>query len=377
MTTVSAHAQQVITLDSAVARAMRFSPMVHAAVSEELEQEAHRRGSFSIPDPVLFVTSPDGGEFKLGIEQTLDNPLIYIQQSKLGGAQVQLAEYRTHLARAEVVQQVRVAYTQWQFAVANYELIESQDSVLRSLSDIAARRFAVGDAGLLEKTSALARSEEARAALAAAAAEVRRAGTELLALIGASEDDLSPFPLEKLYAAPAEPLTANLWTDISAQQMVVAERNLALQKAGWMPGFSFGYLNEGDAATPFSNRLQVGLTVPLWFWTHGSEVKAARASETKAHHEYELAELQYRIAFQNALSGYGSAASRLQYYETTGSELAGVLLDAASRSYAAGLIGYVEYLAALTQVYDIRTGHLEAIRDYNLSVIELEYLQAQ
>lgn len=376
-TSLTAPGQQSVTLDSVIAASLGSHPKIHAAHAEVSEQQALKRGSFSLPDPTVFVASPDGDGFTPGVEQKLDNPLVYVQQSKLGKERVTLAEQRTALTRADVVRQVSNTYTTWQFAIARYELLRARDSVFRSLREIAERRHTVGEAGLIEKTSAVARSEEFSALLVAAEAEVSRATNELLRLIGSSGQTLMPTELTAMQADITATPGTSLWNEVSGQMQVVAMRDLSLQQAKWAPGLALGYLNEGDASTPFEHRLYLGITVPLWFWTHASEVKAARAALVKARYENALTVQQYDLAWQEAMSNYSSTEAMLQYYETSGAQQAAVLLDAASRTYAAGEIGYIEYLSVLSQVFDIRAKHLEALRDHNLAVIQLQYLQSQ
>jgi cobalt-zinc-cadmium resistance protein CzcA len=53
------------------------------------------------------------------------------------------------------------------------------------------------------------------------------------------------------------------------------------------------------------------------------------------------------------------------------------LLDGASLSFRVGGIDYIEYIQSLSEATNIKTNWFDALLNYNLSVVELEYLTAK
>jgi len=51
------------------------------------------------------------------------------------------------------------------------------------------------------------------------------------------------------------------------------------------------------------------------------------------------------------------------------------MLTQAQRAFQAGEISYVEYLQALQTASEIRMNYLQALRDYNIAIVTLEYFQ--
>ena len=51
-----------------------------------------------------------------------------------------------------------------------------------------------------------------------------------------------------------------------------------------------------------------------------------------------------------------------------------LVIENATKSYFAGEIGYIEFLENARQGYDIQLNYLEALNNYNQTVIQLEYL---
>ena len=369
-------AQTTLTLDSVIAMSLRYHPQLLAAQKELEEQTALKRGSFSLPDPQILVEAPTGDFFTPGIQQSFDNPLVYIQQSKVGKQRVALAEAGITVNRSEVIRQVSIAYNQLQYAETTMRQYFIQDSIFNALYIATDKRYTAGDAGLLEKTRAKAQAEETALLLTQTLAELSSAKQQLALLTGLDTSaifvtELSRFPgTDNLKVFPS----SSPFTDYAMQNSAVANQQLKLAKAELAPGFSVGYMNQAQQTSPIPQRFQFGLSVPLWFWTHSSFIKAAKANVEKTNYESTLAMQNFGSAWLDAITAYQKNLSSMQYYESTGLQQADIILDAASRSFAAGEIDYMEFMYTLSQSFDIRGNYYKALKNNNTSIIELNYL---
>ncbi|MBN4061760.1 TolC family protein [Bacteroidales bacterium AH-315-I05] len=383
----SAFAQATLTLDSVIALAVDHHPQLLAAEKELEEQVALKKGSFSLPDPQILLEAPTGDFFTPGIQQTFDNPLVYIQQSKVGKQQVALAEAGISVSKSEVIRQVSIAYTQLQYAETTVRQYFIRDSIFNALYIATNKRHAAGDAGLLEKTSAQAQAQETALLLTQAMAELYSAKQQLALLTGLDTSAISVTELIRFPGADdylrtnwleqplaVRPPSSNPFTDYAMQNSGLANQRLKLAKAKTAPGFSLGYMNQDDKTSAIPQRFQFGLSVPLWFWTHSSRIKAAKANVEKTNYESALVMQNFNSAWLDATTAYQKHLLSLEYYENTGLHQSETILDAANRSYAAGEVGYIEYLFALSQAFGIKASYYETLKNYNTSIIELNYL---
>jgi len=370
-------AQSILTVDSVIAISLRNHPQLLVAQQELEEQMALKRGSFSLPDPQILFEAPTGEFFTTGIQQSIDNPLVYIQQSRVGRQRVALAKAGIVSNKSEVVRQVKIAYIQMQYAETRVRQSFIQDSIFNALNIASDKRHVAGDAGLLEKTSAQARAQESAQLFRHVLVELSEAKQTLALLTGLDTSAISVAELARYPDAENVnlfPSTSPI-IDYSVQSIVVASQQLKLTKAAIAPGFSFGYMNQADKSSPLAQRFQFGLSVPLWFWTHSSRIKAAKANVEKAEFTSALVTQRFNIAWLDAITAYQKHLSSLEYYENTGLQQSETILDAGNRSYSAGEIGYVEYLVALNLAFDIKSRYYSALKDYNASIIELSYLK--
>ena len=374
-----AFAQNPLTMDTAIAMAVRVHPQLMVAQKELEEQVALKKGSFNLPDPQFMLEAPTGDYFTPGIQQSFDNPLVYVQQSKVRKEQVALAESGITVNKSEVIWQVSKAYIHLQYAEIMLRQYFIQDSIFKALDIAANKRYVAGDVGLLEKTSANVQATKAALLLEQSSQELINAKRQLAMLVG---KDVSGFLVTELARLPdveglkLAPASSPL-VDYAKQNTVVANRQLKLARTAIAPGFSVGFMNQGYQSSPIPQRFQFGLSIPLWFWTHSSRVKAAKAHVEKADYESELLNQQINTAWLNAVTAYQKHLTSLQYYENTGLKQSQTIYDAATQTYTAGEIGYIEYLFALNQAFEIKTSHYEEVRNYNKSLIELNYLNGK
>jgi outer membrane protein TolC len=162
------------------------------------------------------------------------------------------------------------------------------------------------------------------------------------------------------------------------QQNIIANRqSLKLEKSKLLPGIMIGYLNQGYSNAETLYRLRFGLSIPLWFWTYNSQIKAASYKLQMANSQYAIAQKNISSEFQLALTDYKKYFESLKYYESTGLKQAETIITTATRSYEAGEIGYIIYMQSLNQAFEIKLSYLETVRNYNQSIIQLNYLSGK
>jgi outer membrane protein TolC len=74
------------------------------------------------------------------------------------------------------------------------------------------------------------------------------------------------------------------------------------------------------------------------------------------------------------LGNLESNSSLLNYYEATGAPKAAEMLQTARRLFAAGQTDYTELLRNSNEAYSIQLRRLEALYNYNVAILTLQYL---
>ncbi|RZL15148.1 MAG: hypothetical protein EOO89_14470 [Pedobacter sp.] len=220
--------------------------------------------------------------------------------------------------------------------------------------------------------------------------EIRATEKHLWYLLGSTSQTIIPdTTLTKLPFTPSD--TAEIQnnpTMIAGRALVdIRDAELKSEQAKWLPDFTIGYFNQSLIGTQTVNGaernftssdrftgFQLGVSFPLWFRPQAARIQVSRlqANAAQAALDRDKAILASRIS--SALEQYRQHLQFLQFYEQSALRQANLISRQATKAYKAGEADYLEYLQALERAFTIHQEYLDALHQYNLSVIEIEYL---
>ena len=158
------------------------------------------------------------------------------------------------------------------------------------------------------------------------------------------------------------------------QQVVVARAQQQVLKARNLPDFSAAYNRQTQAGMGGYYGYGFGVNLPIFSRAQRSRAQAGQLAIQVAEADLANTRNNVQTAFIQQLQEVSKADEALRYYESAGLQQAKEIVRVAEKSYRAGEVGYVEYVAALTQSYGIRSQYLDALNQYNQSIISLTYL---
>ena len=150
--------------------------------------------------------------------------------------------------------------------------------------------------------------------------------------------------------------------------------NTNLKKSRFLPDLSAGYFNQQIEGVKNFSGFQVGVKVPLFFWSQKGKTQAAKKNTEIALMNYEQTKLDINSVLQTNLQEYEKHKASVLYYETKGLQLADKLFSSANTAYKEGEIGYVEYITTLEQAAQIKRDYLDRLNLYNQTINEINYL---
>jgi len=361
-----------MTLDSALAAALRFHPSLkesHAAVTEQRQLQPT---AFELHNPEVAIEMPPA-EYAWRVSQEFNFPTTYISRFKLSKANTNLAEKQVAVTQAELKQQVRVAYLDLQLAQARLRLINQQDSLLAIVANATQRRHSAGDVGLLERLNAENAYQSKHIELLSAQADLQNFSQQLALIVGRTGGDAievdSLVPFDNSFATIG--LSQSPWLNWAMQNSAVAKQGWKTERSTLFPGFVVGYL-QGTSDAP--SRMELGVTLPIWFWSYNARINAAKSRFHQSEYRLQQTMLDQQSAQQNLTAELLQQTATLRYYESTALPQADILQDAATRAYDAGEIGYLEFLGNIQTTFDNRLRRIETVRAYNEAVIQLQTL---
>ena len=370
---------QIVSEQDLINMALKNSRNLSASSLNIKQQKQLLGASYNLPNPEVFIESPTGNFYTPSITQSFEFPTVYSKQYQLQKQKITFSEIEKKVAENDIKYQVKQLYIALQYAVALQEQLYLQDTTYKKISIAAARQFDAGQIDYLQKLFA----ENSFADVHNQFLQAQLTGQNIekqLQFIAAYPNQIIVAPLTNaaidfFVIADSNRFLQSPSIALLNQSKLIADKNIALQKAKALPGFAFGYFNQGEKGTPLQNRFRFGITLPLWFNQYKANINAAKT-------EFEIQQqkaggLQQHLSLQllQAQSEQAVFAQSLQYYQTIGLKKAAEIITTAKRFYESGANDYISYLRNINDAYAIQLKYLEALKNYNQSMVSINYLK--
>lgn len=334
-------------------------------------------------------TAGGGNDNSIGISQSFSLPSVYSAQSNVLKGQRALAEQSYAVSKKTLVRDISAAYYQLAYSQQKVQVLKSLDSIYSKFDERADIRYKAGETSFLEKLSAQTRQREVKMLQKQAEADLRINQTELQRLTGSTEpifavDTMKPLELR---SASDTSLTANPLVLQQQQQLQLSESRILLERRKLLPDFNVGYAQQlvikgfnpaGIDRDYFPGTriagIQLGVNIPLISGAQRARIKAAGIEKQIAEASLTNIQNTLKADYQKQLNEVAKQYEGLQFYQSTALNEASEMLRISQFAFEKGEIGYIEHMQNMSQALNIRIQHLEALRQYNLSIVQLNFL---
>jgi heavy metal efflux system protein len=363
----------------------------------EVEQNrALQRAGTDLPKTEFSLsqdpTSGGNMDNAIGVSQRFSLPGVYRSQRKLYEQQTKLSEINRQVTESEIVRDIKLAYYNYLYTGERIELLSYLDSIYTDFFTKADLRYRTGETSNLERLTARNRSLEVQLQRKEAVSDLQvyetliRQQVNFAGELNLRQVDSSFYPREELVYDTA--ITQNPLLDYYRQNINVAQARVNVERARRLPEFSIGY-NHQFVLKGFDpakiNRsyfpgtriagFQVGVSVPIISRAYKARVESERIAASIAETELAAAQWQVNGQYRQAFQQYQRARQRVEHYELNAVPLANEQIRVSRFAFSKGEISYVELVQNLSQAVDIKLQHLEAVRQLNEAVININYLK--
>ncbi|NCI45978.1 CusA/CzcA family heavy metal efflux RND transporter [Sediminibacterium soli] len=388
-------AQQAVPLDSMLRQAERQNLGLQGARKQSEYWKQLQEGVF---DPPKMQMGAEYGNINSAVNdtrflvsQSFQLPAVYNRQRVLYQAeettQRQLAGWR----KAELFRETKKLFYQLVELQERKKLLQELDSIYTETGKAASLRFSSGETNFLEKTNSEAQVLQLQVQSAQLDADILLTQRKLQWLL---QTDRLLLPS---YTSLKKTGEVMIDTSVSAPHPLVQyqqslERTAAAQtnmeKAKRMPELGLGYSNQSitgyqspDGLTQkyygSGNRFHVfsfSVALPVFQSAAKARIRAGAVQESVARINTKIAEEQLKNAKWQLLAEWQKQHAVLKYYEQNGLRQAEQIIYNAGQNLRSGNLSYLEWTLLMNNAISIRINYLDAIKKYNESLIELEYL---
>jgi outer membrane protein TolC len=377
------YAQKAISEKEVIDMALQNYPLIISS-SLKIEQQKSLIPSYlNLPNTEVLIQAPTGNEMRASILQMLDFPTVYAAQKKSLQTQVSIAETEKETNINLLKFNVKTSYNNLSFSIERERVLKRYDSILSDLLEVNEIRYRVGQIAILEKINGEAKYKIVQNQLRQALTERKNNQFQISLYLGKPGD--STYVPSSKFAKTTIPVTINFEDTVMEhnpifslykKQIEFSKSTLNVERQKQLPGLMFGYFNQSTNTSPYY-RLNYGITFPLAIWSYRAKVKSAKKGVEVAQMQSNLINNKLYSDFVQALSMYKQYSQILDYFETIGTKQSKQIIESAQKSFRSGAISYYFYLQNIDQAFQIDLGYLDALKNYNQSVINLLYIKGE
>ncbi|PZR29126.1 MAG: CusA/CzcA family heavy metal efflux RND transporter [Citrobacter freundii] len=393
---VSAQQQGALSIQQSIDMGIQNNPAIRSAESQIQQQEFIRGASTDFGKTNLGIQYGQANSIKwdnnISVSQSIPNLGLFKANRLLGDARVQSSQLNLAVNKNDLVYQIKTAFYQLQYLLNLEKLLQVQDTVYGNFLRASAARFKAGETNLLEQKTAETQLNDVRNSLRRNSSDILIYRQQLQTLLNTTDSvSIALDTSFKLDYIPNFEISDSLHNPVSAfykQQIAIAERQIGVEKAKGGIDFSLGYFSQSiigfqnvDGAERYFGRgkrfqgVQAGISIPIFYKPFRYRIKAAAAEKQVAQSNFDLLRLNLNGQLRQAVQEYVKNEASISYYESSAVPNATLILRQAQTAFRNGEIGYLEFLQAVKTHADIRLGYLQAINQYNQSLIQIQYLE--
>ena len=128
-----------------------------------------------------------------------------------------------------------------------------------------------------------------------------------------------------------------------------------------------------NASTRFQS-VQLGVGIPLFFGAQKAKINASKINQNISENLYLQEKNSLQNQYQSLLSQYQTNVSTVNYYESTALKNSKLIFETANKQFANGEINYLDWVMLTNQAISIQSNYVDALKNLNLSIIQINYL---
>lgn len=380
--------QSNFNVGQALEIAYSCNPAIRQLESEIEAQRQTQSLNLGIKSPELMYAREGigGGTFteqRWVVSQSLDFPLTGYYRLQGSKAGVSSLQSELHSLKLQVKEEVKKAYTRLAHAIKSRYLAQERVDLFRNMRNAARARSDLGEASEIDAMQAELQLSEAENNLESTQRVLMNERYNLFEIIGLDEQeqpyDIS-FPDTLHYVdvlidqeAVLESIRAHPQLSRFNALKTAASFNTKAARSGYLPDINITYFRQDFGGGFEFNGFELGVTVPLWFGINETnEVRRAEAKERAMEWRFIEEELSIKKQAEQAWHGYAAARARIERFQASIQERSRDLVGMTQRGYRLGELDLLTLLEAQRTYLRTQQSYYDTLRDYYLSVIELE-----
>jgi cobalt-zinc-cadmium resistance protein CzcA len=391
LASVSGKAQVYINIQAAIDTALKNNLSIK---NEKLKSEFQKKmikTSAAIPQTGIIGEYGQINSYyndnRLGIAQSINFPAVYANQKHLFNEEWNTSLLSISLKEAEVKKMARQLFYSFLYLREKEKLLLRNDSMYAQFLEKAEQRFKTGESNILEKTTATTQRGAIAIQLKQVQQDLELLQLQLMLLLNSNTAFIPRENSLKINSADgvdSSQVAQHPQLKIFEQQKKISFLNQKLDRSKLLPDLTLGYYSmtmRGTGADnityPSSSRFQafqVGVGIPVFFGSQRAKINASKVSRSIAENSFQQESNLMQNQFKSTVAQYSTNLATVNYYETSALKDAALILEAAQKQFNNGEINYLDWVLLTNQAIGIQSNYLDAVKNLNETIIQINYL---
>ena len=383
---------QPITLENAIKIALENNAALKPQRLKVTQSEWLEGTAFDLPKTYfgteLGQINSRAFDSRWSVAQSFSLPKTYRQRTELLKSETAL-QRRTVAINEQVLKvQIYATYYELLYLLEQKALLLKNDSLFLTNLTNAEIRLKTGESGILEKTTAETQRLQIAHQLQLLESDIIYYQIQLKNLLyteGGYLPEKQALKLAFLLPNDLESLKNHPELQFLKQQIEIQRQQTLVERDQLLPSFSVGYSLQSVRGTqtfgakdysynavPQFSMVQLGASIPLFKKATQNRIAAAQIGEQVAQSTLQAHELAVQNRYRLLAQQFQKEEQNVLYFEKTALPQAQRLIEIANISRRNGEIGYIEWSFSVAQALAIEQQYLDAIKQYNQTIIELK-----
>ncbi len=369
------------TLQQAIALAKENYPANNMAKLVVEKQKALKATAYDFGTTTIYTGKEEVGNGELGIQNKIgfeqsDIDLFGIPaKSKLANKRVDLALSAQSLTEQKIVKDVSIAWYKTLYAKRQLDLYKELDSLYSNFEKAAQIKYKTNATSKIEYLSASAKYKQLKVEIKMAESNYLMALQNLNRyLLYPKTFDVDGKMKKNIIIPMQDSLSDNPVLDYYAGNTELAKSNWKAEKSGFLPKLNLGYKMQSIDGISGFNAWQVGVSVPLLFFSQNGKTKASRINYEIAGQEYQQKSIEINTQYRQKYNRYLAFKDLIDYYKNEALPLADEQIKASTLAYKSGSISYVQFIQNIEAAIMIKKDFLQQEEKLFELITEIKYL---
>ena len=357
-------------------------PAIKAAQFNVEKQKALKSTAWDFGSTNIFTGREEQGNGQVGIQNVIgigqsDIDIFSIAaKGNLAKARTEQAVQQQILTELKLKKDVKTAWYKAVYAKKNMQLYLLLDSLYTDFLQATELRYKTGASSKIEFLTASSKFNELKINMQQAESKYYSALQNLNQyLLSKTAFDIDiKNTKQNIFINTADSLDNSPLLSYYAMQTQLAKAQWKSEKANLLPKLNFEYKNQSIDGVSGFNAWQVGVSVPLVFFSQNGKNKAGRMDYQIANAEFEQNKLQINSNYLQLINRYNVLKKTMEYYNDIAIPLADEQINASNIAFKVGGIDYIQFIQSLESAIEIKQVYLKQEAEYYILQAELNYL---